>query len=87
MSDKYVLLINDGLYHADGGKNMATLKEWREELIKWNGGSETFTHEDGECDVDELINMLKIGCVELYNQSMVERGDDYVECELVKLSE
>ena len=102
MADKFALICNGGLYHFDDGKNMATMAQWKEELVKWNGGSELFEtgeaeeeeeeDEEGEepvsINLEELVRrMLHEGSVQVYSSAMAEMGDDYVELELVKLAE
>lgn len=99
MADKFVLKCNDGLYHGDDGKNVATLAQWKEELVKWNKGELFVTgdgeeeweeEEDGEqetVDIERLTRMLLEGSVQVFSQNMCEMGDDYVELELIQLCE
>lgn len=95
---KYVLLINGGVFHNDGGTNV--LDEQRVKKILQDGWVDgaawvtngAFASDDG-CDVlynvDELFDLMSNGeeC-EIYGlNGLLERGDDYVSLMLVELVE
>lgn len=82
---KFKVKVNGGVYYGDNGKSVFDEEELKVELVKWNGGKNEFKLEDEVVDVVGLIDVCGWGKVEVYEESMVEMGDDYVELGLVEI--
>ena len=87
MTGKFVLMNNDSLYTMPDNRNVSDLEGWKRELVRWNKGSDVFEVEGEELDVDQLISALQAGSVDVENEVMVDRGDDYTTIELFQLIE
>jgi hypothetical protein len=82
--EKYVILVNDGLY---GGGRVFDREGLEKIINEWSGGKELIDEDDEVVSIEDLIEMGSMGeKKEICNEEMVERGGDYVEvsiCELI----
>ena len=97
MEDKYIILVNKGVYnsYAFDGKGGVVGRSGnvfsREELDvifkDWSGGEDMVGSDDDEVyDVDKLIELGEMGMhAEIWNENMVEMGDDWVDVSIIKL--
>jgi hypothetical protein len=86
---KYVIIVNDGLYNDyDIKKNVFNREELDSVFKEWSGGEDIVDSGGEVYNVDDLIEYGSIGeKVEIYNENMVERGDDFVSVGVVELNE
>jgi hypothetical protein len=97
MEDKYIILVNKGVYNSyvvDGmggvvgrGGNVFSREELDLIFNDWSGG-EVMESVDGDevYDVDKLIELGEMGMhAEIWNENMVEMGDDWVDVSIIKL--
>jgi hypothetical protein len=83
--EKFVVLVNDGLY---GGGKVFSRKELDELFEEWSGGEVMLDEDEFEVSVNDLIEIGSIGeKISIVNESMVEMGDELVEISIVKLIE
>ena len=76
MEKNYCLKVNDNLLYF---KSLESIKNW---FIK-NGVKERLVLEDEEyIDLGDLDEIVDDGEKEIYNEEMIERGDDYCVIEL-----
>ena len=76
MEKGYCLKVNDNLLYF---KSLESIKNW---FIK-NGVKERLVLEDEEyIDLGDLDEIVDDGEKEIYNEEMMERGDDYCVIEL-----
>jgi hypothetical protein len=76
MEKGYCLKVNDNLLYF---KSLESIKNW---FIK-NGVKERLVLEDEEyIDLGDLDEIVDDGEREIYNEEMIERGDDYCVIEL-----
>jgi hypothetical protein len=76
MEKGYCLKVNDNLLYF---KSLESIKNW---FIK-NGVKERLVLEDEEyIDLGDLDEIVDDGEKEIYNEEMIERGDDYCVSEL-----
>jgi hypothetical protein len=76
MEKGYCLKVNDNLLYF---KSLESIKNW---FIK-NGVKERLVLEDEEyIDLGDLDEIVDDGEKEIYNEEMIERGDDYCVIEL-----
>ena len=81
--DKFVILVNSGLY---GGGKVFSREELDSVFEEWSGGEVMISDDEEEVDIDYLIGMGEIGeSVCIVNENMVERGDEWTEVSVVKL--
>jgi hypothetical protein len=74
----YIIIVNGSLYSSKDSRNMFTMDELGEELTEWSGGTAIMDEDDNELSVEELIKYCE-GCpCDIFNDNMVERGDDWV---------
>ena len=86
---KVVLMVNDGVYYS-GNRNVFDLDELKRLVVEWNKGKNGFSVEVDEdenevVDVDKLMEMCEDCRVCVYEEDMVEMGDDFVELMVVEL--
>ncbi len=93
MNEKYILVWNNGIYHApNNGQNVFTLSEVRKIFTSFgidifHLGTELSDPEE-EMNLDELIELLlEDEMIELSDSELVEMGDDFVTIHLCKLKE
>jgi len=81
--EKYVILVNGGVYR--GGEVFD--REGVEKVIyEWSEGKELVDEDEEVVSIDELIEVGSIGEKKLiWNEEMVEMGDDWVELSVCKL--
>jgi hypothetical protein len=80
----FVILVNGGLY---GGGDVFSREELDSVFEEWNGGEVMLDEDDEEVSIDGLIELGEMGeKVNIYNESMVERGDEWVEVSVVRLN-
>jgi hypothetical protein len=85
MEDKYIISVNDGVLN-EGGKNVFSREEVDVVFENWNGGEVMMDWGKEEYSVDDLIEYGSVGeKVEIYNESMVEMGDEFVSVSVIKL--
>lgn len=81
---KFVVVCNGGLFVNGNNKNVFNYDELINSINSWSNG-EPMVNEDGEqLTADELIDY---GTVDIYNEWMVEMGDDFVTISIVELQE
>lgn len=73
MTRVYVLLQNDGFVEVFGNVE-SVVKFFKESLFV-----EKFELEEGEVSIEEGVEMMLKGNVELLNEELMEMGDDYSE--------
>ena len=82
--NKYVILVNGGLY---GGGYVFDRDELDDVFEEWSENQVMMSDDEEEVDIDYLIGMGEMGeSVCIVNESMVERGDEWVEVSVVKLN-
>lgn len=92
--DKYIILVNNGVYNSYAfdsviGRSGNVFSREEVDLIfdSWTGGTQ-MTDEDEEevYTVDDLIELGSMGeKAQIWNENMVEMGDDWVDVSIVKL--
>lgn len=84
---KFVILCNNGVFVGTNDKNVFTREELDVEFGIWNNGTEMLTEDDEVVTVDDLIELGNCGeRVDIYNENMVEMGDDFVSVSIVELT-
>lgn len=80
--DKYVIVVNGGLYVKDDRSNVFNgLDEVKKEIVEWSRG-ERLEDEDGEEILfEDLLNDVK----EVWCVYMCEMGDEFVSVSVEKL--
>jgi hypothetical protein len=82
--DKFVILVNGGLY---GGGNVFSREELDGVFEEWNKGEVMLDEDEFGVSVSDLIEVGSIGeKINIVNESMVEVGDEWVEVSVVKLN-
>ena len=80
---KYVILVNGGLY---GGGKVFDREGVEKVISEWSGNKELIDEDEKVVSIDELIEMGSMGeKKEIWNEEMVEMGDDYVELSICEL--
>ena len=81
--NKYVILVNSGLY---GGGHVFSREELDNVFEEWTGGEVMMSEDDEEVSIDDLIGYGADGeKVNIVNESMIEMGEEWVEVSVVKL--
>lgn len=83
--NKYIVIVNNGLYYDNIlQKNIFSREELEKSFIGWSKGNEMVDEEGDKISIDGLIYN---GKREIWTESMVERGDDWVEVEICEIKE
>ena len=81
---KYVILVNGGVY---GGGEVFDREGVERVISEWSGGKELIDEDEEVISIDELIEVGSMGEKKLiWNEEMVEMGDDWVELSICELS-
>ncbi len=84
---KYVILCNNGVFVGTNDKNVFTREELDVEFGRWNNDTEMLDEEGEVVTIDNLIDLGNSGeRVDIYNEDMVEMGDDFVSVSIVELT-
>lgn len=87
--DKYIILVNGGVYYDDGGKRSVFSREEVEREIKEWSESKVLIDEDGEeVSIDNLVEAGDCGeRINVVNEEMVAMSDvgGWVEVSIMKL--
>jgi len=79
----YIIIVNGGVYE---GKYFESEGEVKEVLNEWSGGEEMKDEEDEVVSFEDLLESGRYGeSVEIWNESMVEMGDEFVNVSVVEL--
>jgi len=79
----YIIIVNGGVYE---GKYFENEGEVKEVLNEWSGGEEMKDEEDEVVSFEDLLESGRYGeSVEIWNESMVEMGDEFVNVSVVEL--
>jgi hypothetical protein len=82
--NKYIIIVNNGLYYDNVlQKNIFSREELEKSFIVWSKGNEMVDEEGDKISIDDLIESKR----EVWTESMVERGDDWVEVEICEIKE
>ena len=82
--NKYVILVNGGLY---GGGYVFDRDELDDVFEEWSENQVMMSEDGEEISIDDLIGYGGDGeRVNIVNESMVEMGDEWVEVSVVKLN-
>ena len=81
---KYIVVVNNGIYYDYMmKKNVFNREELELSFKNWSEGEDMIDEDDNVVSIDDLMNERR----EIYNESMVERGDEFVEIEICEVME
>lgn len=87
----YVLLLNDESINflvneeVGGKEKLVSLDDVEKWLEQYGENGIYIVDEDEEYNMEEMMEMLCDGSVDLYNKSLAERGDDYCTLRLIEI--